>query len=182
MSPNIGTGVSVAFLWVWLGGFSGLLFLPNTAHSQTIEWIRQFGSTSNDWANRVAVDTSGVYVAGLTNGALPGQTSAGLEDAFLRKYEDSGNELWTRQFGSESSDVALGVAVNATDVYVVAYTKDTLLGGTVGRDAFVGKYDTNGNESWTRPFGSTSYDEAWGVAVDATGVYVAGITGGALPG
>ena len=47
---------------------------------------------------------------------------------------------------------------------------------------FVRKYDTDGKELWTRQFGSTSYDYGYGVAVDGSGVYVAGYTTGALPG
>ncbi len=36
-------------------------------------------------------------------------------------------------------------------------------------------------EVWTDQFGTTGYDKGWGVAVDATGVYVTGTTGGVLP-
>src|SRR5438270_6913106 len=76
-----------------------------------IEWIRQFGSSSGDIAQSVAVDASGVYVAGRTMGALPGQTKAGFYDAYIRKYDPSGTELWTRQFGSSGSTNVFGVAL-----------------------------------------------------------------------
>ena len=67
-----------------------LLVLPGVAAAQTPEWTRQFGSAGHDRATAVAVDASGVYVAGATEGALPGQTSAGSIDAFLRKYDRAG--------------------------------------------------------------------------------------------
>jgi len=54
---------------------------------------------------------SGIYVVGEVRAALPSQTSAGAEDAFIRKYDASGNVLWTRQFGGDSYDGASGVAV-----------------------------------------------------------------------
>ena len=75
----------------------------------------------------MAVDATGVYVAGETGGALPGQTrtSGGGDDAFVRKYDRNGNELWTRQFGSAGQfegrvgeDRASGVAADATGVYM----------------------------------------------------------------
>lgn len=44
----------------------------------------------------MAVDTTGVYVVGCSEGILPGQTVNGR---FVRKYDANGNELWT-QFGS----------------------------------------------------------------------------------
>ncbi len=129
----------------------------------------------------MTVDASNnVYVAGITFGAFPGQSSPGLGDAFVRKFDPSGNELWTRQFGSTDSIAttgALAVAVDRTgNVTVVGYTDDTLPGQTSAGndDAFVRKYDANGNELWTRQFGSSMYDRADGVAVDAAGnVYIA---------
>jgi uncharacterized protein (UPF0548 family) len=162
--------------------------LPSAAWGQTvptIQWIRQFGTSSLDAALATAVDASGVYVAGETDGTLPGQTSAGARDAFVRKYDLNGNEVWTRQFGTSGFDAALGISVDASGVYVAGETDGTLPGQTIfgAGDAFVRKYDLDGNEVWTRQFGtSASADAAFGISVDASGVYVAGFTGGTLPG
>ena len=147
-------------------------------------WTRQFGSSATDYAYGISVDASGVYVAGYTAGTLPGQTSAGGYDAFVRKYDADGNEVWTRQFGSSASDQASGISADASGVYVTGYTSGALPGQTSagGTDAFVRKYDTNGNEVWTRQFGSSASDQASGISVDASGVYVTGFTYGALPG
>ena len=172
------------FLAAWLGMFLTLAALPTPAGAQTVQWTRQFGSTGNEGVNAVAVDATGVYVVGTINGALPGQTSGGLADSFVRKYNTNGTEQWTRQFGSTTDDGAYGVAVDSTGVYVVGYIYGTLPGQTSAgfADAYVRKYDANGNIIWTRQFGSTTDDGAGGVAVDSTGVYVVGRTNGALPG
>ena len=67
-------------------------------------WTRQFGTSGYDFARAVAVDPEGnVYVAGRTEGALPGQVSSGDFDAFVRKYDRDGDEVWTRQFGTPES-------------------------------------------------------------------------------
>ena len=51
-------------------------------------WTRQFGSASEDFAWSVSVGSDGsVLVAGYTQGTLPGQSSAGFQDAFVRKYD-----------------------------------------------------------------------------------------------
>ena len=116
---------------------------------------------------------------------MSGQASAGDKDAFVRKYDASGVELWTKQFGSPESDRALGVAVDATgNVYVAGKTWGALPGQVDAgpADAFLRKYGAGGDEVWTRQFGSSEPDSASGVAVDGEGnVYVAGWTGGALP-
>jgi len=150
-------------------------------------WTRQFGTSGGDSANDITIDGSGnVYVAGETYGTLPGQTSAGIYDGFVRKYDGSGNEIWTRQFGTSQTDYARGIAVDSSDnVYVVDSTGGTLPGQTSsgGNDAFVRKYDGSGNEIWTRQFGTSDSDGATGVAVDpSNNVYVACVTTGTLPG
>jgi len=166
-----------------------LITSAEAAWGQEIGWTRQFGSSDNDYAFIVTVDASGnVYVAGETNGTLPGQSSAGIPDVFVRKYDGSGNEFWTRQFGSDASDEASSVMADTSgNVYVVGSTgKGGALPGQTSAgelDAFIRKYDGSGNELWTRQFGTSDWDWTRGVAVDTSGdVYVAGWTYGALPG
>ncbi len=165
----------------------GLLAPLPGASAITPGWTRQFGTTNVDEAVAVSVDPSGsTYVAGWTQGALPSQTSAGMLDAFVRKYDPAGSEEWTRQFGSSDRDYLRGVATDAAgDVYLAGETEGTILGqiSAGGRDAFVRKYDPAGNELWTRQFGGAGGDGAAGVALDAAGnVYVVGTTRGTLPG
>src|SRR6058998_1122288 len=59
---------------------------------------------------KASVGSSGVYVVGVTGGELPGQTSSGLNDVFVRQYHFNGTEGWTHQFGTNSHDVAFGVS------------------------------------------------------------------------
>ena len=165
-------------------GRSGDAFVLKYDTSGNEKWALQFGSSAKAGARGVAVDGAGnVYVAGDTSGALPGQTSAGGRDAFVRKYDSSGNEMWTHQFGSSGDDFARGVAVDgAGNAYVAG--EGALPGQTSagGRDAFVRKYDSDGNEMWTHQFGS-GRNFAHGVVVDGTGdIYVGGYAAGPLPG
>ncbi|MGH2829382.1 MAG: SBBP repeat-containing protein, partial [Actinomycetota bacterium] len=100
-------------------------------------WTRQFGTASSDYASGVAADGSGnVYVAGTTGDTLPGQTSSGDYDVYLRRYDASGNGVWTRQFGSASYDAAFGVAVDGLgNVSVAGLTLGALPGQTSSGDA-----------------------------------------------
>jgi hypothetical protein len=151
------------------------------------QWTRQFGSWERDFARAVAVEDAGdAYVVGETYGTLPGQSSAGGYDAFVRKYDPAGNELWTRQFGGGGGEGAWGVALNAAGgAYVVGITRAALPEQSPAGsfDAFVRKYDPAGNEVWTRQFGSEAGDGGRGVAVDSSGnVFVVGTTEGSLAG
>jgi len=147
-----------------------------------VQWTRQFGSsTSYDWALAVTLDASGVYVAGYTQGALPAQSYLGSYDAFVRKYDTSGNELWTHQFGTSNQDQVTGIAPDDSGVYLSGFTYGSFPGGNSAgyADAFVRKYDPSGDEEWTRQFGTSSFDWASGVAADSSGVYLTGTLSGA---
>ena len=154
-------------------------------------WTRQLGSPDADAANAVAVDGAGnAYLAGSTTGTLPGSPAPneGNDDLFLVKYNPAGDIVWTRQMGSESFDTATAVAVDtAGNVYVAGYTTGTLPGSPTANqgfaDLFLVKYNSAGDNVWTRQLGSPGYDRSSGVSVDAAGnIYVAGTTGNVLPG
>ena len=77
-------------------------------------WTRQFGSSERERNVSVAVDMVGsIYVAGTMMGAPPGEASEWRRGAFLRKYDPTGEERWTRQFGSTEWVGAASVAVDA---------------------------------------------------------------------
>jgi hypothetical protein len=149
-------------------------------------WTAQFGSSSYDEILAISVDSSGVFVAGYTDGALPGQSSAGGSDAFVRRFDHAGNESWTHQFGTSSPliDQCFSIAVHAGEVYVTGRTAGTLPGQTFSgwTDAFVRKYGPAGTVLWTHQFGTSSFESGRAILADASGVYVSGYTGGALPG
>ncbi len=149
------------------------VFLRKYDGGGNVLWTREFGTSDGDYGLSLAVDAGGAYVAGLTYGTFPGETSAGVIDAFLGKYDLEGNQLWTRQFGCPDFDEARGVAVDATGVYVA---------GEIGPNAFLDKYDGDGNILWTREFGTSGLDRATSVALDGMAIYVAGETYGAFPG
>jgi hypothetical protein len=166
----------------FLGGQDG--FLCKFDASGNLKWTRQFGTSTFEWPRGVAVCGSSVYVAGDTEGALPGQTHEGGLDAFVCKYDAYGNLKWTRQFGTTGLDVASGVSVSWSGVYVVGWTAGAFPGAINegNTDAFVCKYDVNGNLKWVRQFGTSPHDWLHAVAVCGSAVYVAGTTGGTLPG
>ncbi|WP_448562945.1 hypothetical protein [Trichothermofontia sp.] len=128
-----------------------------------------------------------VFVAGFTISAPSELPSAGKIDLSVRKYNANGKELWTRRF--DASDLGLAslispVAVDGSgNVFAVGSTLKTFPGqrGPDGAAALMRRYDTNGNELWTRQFGPN--EEAVAITVNGMGsVWVAGNTFGTFPG
>jgi hypothetical protein len=67
---------------------------------------------------------------------------AGSYDAFVRKYDSSGNVALTRQLGTSASDNAYSVAVDSLgSIYAVGYTAGSLPGhsNAGNSDAFLVK-------------------------------------------
>ncbi len=145
-------------------------------------WTRQFGSPEAEQGLAVAVDATGVYTGGDTNGILPGVSGAAPFDAFVRKYSHDGDVLWTRQFGGPSFDRVLGLTSDGSAVYAVGLTGNPPPDPADCCDAFIRKLTVDGDDIWARQFGTTGQDGATGVALDASGVYVGGVTNDAPPG
>ncbi len=122
-----------------------------------------------------------VFVGLLLGGslALSGSDSPGTEGPGSGP-RSSASVLWVRQFGTPGGDVAYAVAVGPGGLYVAGEVGGALGGQPYagGQDAFLRKYDTDGNVKWTRQFGAVGGDKAYGVAADSSGIYVAGCTGG----
>src|SRR2546426_3698514 len=168
-------------------------FLRKYDSAGSVVWSRQIGgspwtaSWSIERAYSVVVDNAGnVYVAGEINGGvLPGQTnSGGWLDAFLRKYDPTGNELWTRQFGTARDDTAYSVAIDSADhVYVAGESTGWFPDSALSCCAFLRKYDAIGNDLWTRQYGIAAYSVVTGNSDSVSdSVYVAGTTVGLFPG
>lgn len=158
------------------------VYLRKYSFTGSVLWTRQFGTTSDDDtigpSGAVATDATGVYLGGTTDGTLPGQSTAGRSDAFVRKYSPSGDLMWTRQFGTAEDDIITGIVVHSSGVYIAGETGGTFPGGPSGSgaDIFIAKLapDT-GNTVWVRQYGVRgSFSGLGGVDADSTGVYVAG--------
>jgi hypothetical protein len=149
-------------------------------------WTRQFGTRSADAGLDITTDgDSNVYVTGYTRGRL-GDANAPNDDAFIRSFDSDGNRRWYRGFGtSDIDDRGSAIATDIDDnVYVAGWTRGALAGASAGiEDAFIRSFDSDGNVRWTRQFGTSGNDYAFGIAVDANGnVYVTGDTTGSLEG
>ncbi|MEX2316817.1 MAG: SBBP repeat-containing protein [Pirellulales bacterium] len=197
-SYDIGLGVSTdnlgnAYVAGGLHGHLGVIgqemaeaFLHKYNADGTLTWARSFGTTTTDQAQDVVADRLGnVFVAGLTLGSLAG-TNAGGGDVFVSKFNVLGDQLWTRQIGSNKFDgVSAAAADGLGNVYATGATTGAF-GGPISdssEDVFLVKFDSVGNHLWTKQYGIESQQWAQGIAVDGTGnVYLAGIANGSWGG
>jgi uncharacterized protein (TIGR03437 family) len=110
-------------------------FVHKIGSNGTEQWARRVGGASEGVVVSIAVDVSGIYLAGETEDVLPGQCKAGSGDVFIRRYDSTGKEEWTRQFGTTGRDSAGNLALDSTGVYLSGASR----GGTAHGSVFVVK-------------------------------------------
>ncbi len=159
---------------VFIAGTTGEAFVRNSndvfvakydpAGNQ--QWSKMQATSFADFASAVSADGTGnVYVAGTT----ADQGANFTTDAFLSKYDSTGNLLWTRQ-----SDGGYGFGASVDGAGNVYFAEGPFV---------LTKYDAGGNLLWTRHLNVYSSENDMGVTADAFGnVYISGTTTDSLAG
>ena len=159
-------------------------------------WARTWGGEESEEAEGLAVDSTGnIYVVGPfgpTADFDPGpgvdeRVSIGSRDCYLTKYDNDGNMIWTRTWGGELMDSCHAVCVDGSNFLYVAGafydTTDFDPGPGIDShecngecDAYLAKYDSDGNYIWVRVWGGLAVTAVDGLAFDVIGnIYVAGV-------
>ena len=166
--------------------WEGLLAEP------TLTWNTFLGGSGNDTlgnlGNNIAVDGSGnVYVTGNSSATWGTPVQAfggGTRDAFVAKFDSSGNLIWNTFLGGTGNESGHGICVDGSgNVYVGGYGSATwgtplqAFGGGAN-DAFVAKLASDGSLTWNSFLGGTGDDRGYSLALDGSGnVYVSGNSG-----
>jgi hypothetical protein len=160
------------------GGWVRDVYLARFDSAGTELWLRQINLSVNDQGLGVCPAEGGAYIAGLT---APGGIQTA--DGFIARYDTQGEQLWVRLLGGPQVTWVLAIAPDADGgAYVAGNTGDSLAAPNQGSyDAFIARYDGDGNRLWIRQFGSDSLEEATALAPDGQGgVFIGGYTHGSL--
>eukprot|EP00928_Gymnodinium_smaydae_P023015 TRINITY_DN19154_c0_g1_i2.p2 TRINITY_DN19154_c0_g1~~TRINITY_DN19154_c0_g1_i2.p2 ORF type:complete len:385 (+),score=86.92 TRINITY_DN19154_c0_g1_i2:127-1155(+) len=154
----------------------------------SLAYTTQYGSAHSDLARGLTVDLRGnAYVAGRTAGALQEDVeNAGLDDAFLAKFDANGALVWVRQHGSGADDEfgAIAMEYSTAMIYTLRHnypnTAADMASGIGTLKLFpdnvtLEKWDSEGEPHWKRQLGTAlTVDRGYGVAVDEnTGIVYA---------
>jgi hypothetical protein len=157
------------------------------------QWAFQLGGSSNDYGYALEVDSlDNFYVGGSFRNTADfdpsanssNQTSAGIEDGFVGKYDENGSLIWVRTYGGTFSDEVWALEMEGEKLYVAGAFEDSVSFG-VGpgkrsngdQDVFLLQADAQGNSRWVQSFGGSlpfRDDVPYALAVSQGQLYLAG--------
>jgi len=178
-----------------LTGSPAMFILKLDANGNFV-FAKQIGGSSSTYSEGSSIDldsNGNIYCCGNFYGAPdfdPGTatttlTSLGQQDMFILKLNATGNFVYVRQIGSAFDNHVSSIKQSAGNLYLTGSFQSTAdfdtgpaianLTSVSNSDIFVLKMDTSGNFIWVKQIGTSSNNEGWGIAIDATGnVYTTG--------
>ncbi|BAY84197.1 FG-GAP repeat-containing protein [Calothrix parasitica NIES-267] len=170
------------------GGEFGNTFVAKLDNNGDTLWAKKLDDNNlYQYTAGIDIDNKGnAYITGkFENTKTSGNTTleGGKDskgDVFVGKLNNKGDVLWVKDYEYDAvSDITVDAEGNT---YIAGRFEDTVIfgnntleGGESG-DAFVAKFDSNGDVIWAKDFdGDDGYDRASSITLDSEGnIYVAG--------
>jgi hypothetical protein len=171
------------------GAGNGNLFTVKYDANGNVLWAKSnsFGDVfgNNNFGTYVSADASGnTFVAGSFSSPTVvfgtyTLTNSGTYNVFFIKYDPSGNILWAKSANViNNQNMANSVSTDGPgNAYITgSYGSPSIVFGTytlTGGNAFIAKYDANGNVLWAKSSGG--YGKALSVSSYSAGAFVTGV-------
>jgi len=175
---------------------NGEIFISKLSKNGAFFWIKQIGS-ANSYAtsNAICIDASNsIYITGKYTDTCdfdPGPSVYNLLDngtgnIFVCKLDSSANFVWAKSMGGTGEDVGYDISLDASgNVYTVGSfvglsdfdpgpSTYMLSAGPYWWDAFICKFDQNGNFSWAKRIGGKEGDASYSIKVLGNSIVTVG--------
>jgi hypothetical protein len=139
------------------------VWLVKTDADGNLEWQNAFGGNNDDEGYSIKQTSEGGYI-------ISGHTKsfgAGGKDVLLIKADADGNQEWLKTYGGNFDDEGYSVLQTPDGGYLIAGVTSSFSSG--GRDVWLVKTDSGGNQEWTKSLGGMSSDGAWSVVQTTDG-------------
>jgi len=156
-------------------------------------WSSYLGGDNLEIGNGITTDGNNIYVTGITKStdwiSVGYDTSYnGIADAFLAKFNSSGEHVWSTYLGGLERDEGQDISLDSSNnIYVTGSTFssdwtsggfDSILDGA--SDVFIAKINPIGQHIWSSYLGESNEDHGEGIVVDNSDNII--ITGWTDPG
>ncbi len=154
-----------------------------------VMWAKMYGTPGDDFFLDVIPDGQGeYYVLGSTWGSFNGQPNLGSQDGLIMKMDATGNEVWTKLYGTNLRDgfnhfeLASDGNLMVAGITYGTSKNGTKIGGYGYPDGWITCISPEGVELWGKQFGSTVDDSIYRVLEVGKGYIGVGYTRGATTG
>lgn len=174
------------------------IFVAKLNTNGGLVWAKSIGGINDEEGRTIAVDADyNVVVAGIFRDTIdfnPGAgtailETAGMGDAFVCKFDSSGNFVWANGIGSFFDDQAVDIVVDAAGNIAAIGTfygavdfdpsPAVQLLTSAGNDGFLAKWSANGSLLWANPLSSAGVDASYSISKDSDdNLYLTGGYGG----
>ncbi len=168
-------------------------FLVKFNSSGTRLWGTYYGGISQDGGGSVGCDASGnVFLVGSTYSPTAISSNGhqnslgGDQDAFLVKFNSSGQRIWGTYYGGSGVDSGRNISINNSgNIFIVGQTNSTTAISNLGfqnihggvEDLFVVSFNSSGVRQWATYYGGINYEYGGWIVNDLNGnIFVAGST------
>jgi len=160
-------------------------FLTKLDTTGNVIWSTLYGGVGDEYGYEVLVDTDdNPYLIGYTNGndlfvsssGVFQSVSNGSYDSFILKLDSAGNFIWATYFGGSGGEFTLSADIdNNNNIIIGGFTSSidmptiNSFQGTMGGalDAFVAKFNTSGNLTWSTYCGGSNSEDVHVLKTDA---------------
>ncbi|WP_417264985.1 SBBP repeat-containing protein [Brumimicrobium sp.] len=163
------------------------VFVSKLDENGSFLWAKSLGGVANDGGSDVATDVNGnIYISGSFVGTSDfnpdsstyNLTSNGDRDAFVLKLNSNGEFVWAKSFGGSQADGIKSLTIDGNgNIYTTGEFRGTVdfdpgsgtynMTSAGNTDAFITKYDANGNFEWAQQLGNAGYDTGESIVVDS---------------
>ena len=162
-------------------------------------WAKMLSGTSTNSGKSIRINSSGdIILAGAFSGTtdfdpsagIANITSAGSDDIFMAKYDNNGNYIWAKAFGSVPNEYFYSISLDAGNNILIGgvfwgtcdFDPSPAVANLTSSgpdDIFFAKYDPSGNYVWAKNIGKatgSSYeDQVFNLCNDGSGnLYITG--------
>ncbi len=175
---NLSYSAGTKTLYAWFLDEAGNISVPATAVVDfSYGWFRFYNVGDDDvlaslygnYAAEITMDDSGnIYAVGKTVGDIgEGENNTIYGSAFVTKLNSAGDVLWcrllettdSRSEGTVYSSTGEHIAVDSEGNVYIAGVYDYLDSSQLNPDAFVAKFDSNGDQQYLKTYGLDGFDD-----------------------
>jgi hypothetical protein len=171
------------------------IFIAKYNSSGDYLWANGIGGTGGDQGTSLTFDGSGnVVITGYFNGTVDfdpsaitdNLASAGGNDIFIAKYNNSGDYVWAKGIGGTGFDNSYSLTLDGSgNVVITGYFNGTAdfdpsastanITSAGGNEIFIARYNSSGDYLWAKGIGGTGGNQGNSLTLDGSGnVFVTG--------